>query len=72
MGKKGKMMYVPSIVIEELDCIQHEEEIDSRSFAFEKMVKNSRRGRVSKNLDTIGPIGSPKRKKMRDPFGGIF
>lgn len=59
------MVYVPSIVIEELDNIQIEDEISSRSAAFEKMVRNCRVGRQIKKS------GSGKRKKSFSLLEGL-
>jgi hypothetical protein len=44
-SKKGKMIYVPKIVIEELHNIKVEKGLDSRSAAFKNMVNNARVGR---------------------------
>lgn len=56
------MVYVPAIVIEELDHIQEEEEISSRATAFEKMVRNCKYGRGVKKKG---------RSKDLDIFGGL-
>jgi len=53
--KRGKMMYVPSIVIEQLEDLKQEEKILSRPEAFRSMAKYSEVGREIKRV-------------MRNPF----
>lgn len=69
--KKGEMMYVPRIVIEELGSIQNENDISSRSVAFEKMVKHSRVGRVNKRMEGLNIFKSSKKKK-KSMFDGLI
>jgi predicted ribonuclease YlaK len=71
-SRKGKIVYVPKIVIEELDCIRKEDDISRNSEAFEKMVKNSRIGRVTRRNEDINPLGLPKKRRRADPLGGMF
>lgn len=70
---RGKMMYVPKVVVEELENIQNEEEIVGRSVAFDKMVRYARSGRVSKRVDDLDIFESPKKKgKARTLFDGLI
>ena len=43
--KKGRMMYVPRLVIEEVDDLQAEHHTEKRVDAFEKMADYARVGR---------------------------
>ena len=70
--ERGKMIYVPRIVIEEVESIQLENDISSRSSAFEKMVKHSRVGRASKSVDALDIFRGPKKKKQRSMFDGLI
>lgn len=45
MSKKGRMMYVPPIVIEELEDIMREDEIEGNADAMKLMTKYARTGR---------------------------
>jgi metal-responsive CopG/Arc/MetJ family transcriptional regulator len=60
---RGRMMWVPKIVITELDSIKVERDIESNSEAFRQLVKSSRvarkvpqkpRKRRSNDLDLFG------------------
>lgn len=47
---KGRKMYVPGIVIKELECISAEDDISKKAFAFEKLAKYSQVGREAKHI----------------------
>jgi len=53
---KGKMVYVPEEVLNELKNIKTEEQIKRNAEAFNRMVNNSRLGRQKKkkNYDNLG------------------
>jgi len=53
MANKGRMIYVPPIVLEEIFTIKQEEGIDKNSLAFDKMVKYSKVGREAKRIFTL-------------------
>ncbi len=50
MAQKGRMIYVPPIVLDELVEIKQECEIGKNSKAFDEMVKYSRVGREAKKI----------------------
>jgi hypothetical protein len=53
MAKKGRMTYVPKIVLEEIDTIKRNENIEIGSEAFRKLVGYARIGKefqIKKNL----------------------
>jgi hypothetical protein len=45
MGTKGRIIYVPPSVIEELDCIQRRKKLKRKADALKEMVKYSKAGR---------------------------
>ena len=49
--KKGKIMYVPPLVLRELDLISKEDNIMKKSKAFEKMVEHTRIGREIEKIN---------------------
>lgn len=53
MAKKGRMRYVPPVVIDEIEDIKREDEIEKGSEAFHKMVKYARVGREVKRMATL-------------------
>ena len=68
MQKKGKIVYVPRIVVEELDNIKREENLFGTSEAFRKMVGYAKVGKEVKTIrlpevDLFTPI--PKRYKVK-------
>lgn len=74
MAKKGKNIYVPHVVIDELHDIMRENEIGIKSVACRKMVKYARIGREveritrldwSRARDRIPVDKKRKRKTMR-------
>lgn len=83
MGKKnGRMIYVPHLVIEELETIKKDDEIIIGSDAFRKMVGYSRIGREMEKIkddparlikQPLGNLLSKKSKgwKYRDLKGNI-
>ena len=48
--KRGRMMYVPNVVIEQLEDLKQEENILSRPEAFRSMAKYSEVGREVKRV----------------------
>lgn len=82
-NKKGKNMYVPPVVIDELEDIQREDGIEENVLAFKEFTNYARVGREVKRimkLDWRGvrrlpPISAyPSKKKKgrgeKDLFGG--
>ena len=63
MAKRGKNTYVPSIIIDEIKDIQREDEVDSQSEAFKKMVKYAQAGRETKRLMRLDWSKANKKKK---------
>jgi|TARA_Y100000310_G_scaffold304896_1_gene344513 hypothetical protein len=63
MAKRGKNTYVPSIIIDEIKDIQREDEVDSQSEAFKKMVKYAQVGRETKRLMRLDWSKANKKKK---------
>jgi hypothetical protein len=57
--KKGRMMYVPPVVIEELEDLQMEHHEDKRALAFEKMADYARVGRETERLINFKSLGWP-------------
>ena len=53
MRKKGRVVYVPPNVFEELNCIKADEKLNSNADAFREMVKFSRVGREAKRIFTL-------------------
>ncbi len=45
MSQRGRMKWVPRVVIEELESIKNEEKVTSDADAFYELVKYSRRSR---------------------------
>lgn len=63
MSNRGRMIYVPPVIIEEVYKIMQQEELHQRTEAFRKMAKYSQLGRdVNKTL----LIGLPKEKKKKE------
>lgn len=61
MAKRGRVMYVPSIVIEEVHNIKQEHNLDYGSEAFRKMAEYSVVGREVERLATFNFF--PKKKR---------
>lgn len=57
-------MYVPGIVIDELENISAEDDIDKKCFAFEKLAKYSQVGRETRNIARL-KWPAPKPSKIR-------
>lgn len=53
MAQKGRMIYVPPIVLDELFKIKQEEGIGKNAKAFDKMVSYSKVGREAKKIFTL-------------------
>ena len=72
MAKKGRMVYVPSIVIDEIEDIKQEEDIIIGSEAFRKLVKHARIGREVDRLRRLDfrkkPLIDSFKKKKRGLF----
>jgi len=62
--KKGRMIYVPPVIIDEVADIQREDDIDSRPEAFRSLVKYARVGRETKRLIHLDFSKSEKRKPV--------
>jgi len=62
--KKGRLMYCPSSVIDELESIRYDKELDKKCEAFRKMVKYSQVGREMEKISKL-QFGKKKRKEMR-------
>ena len=72
MAKKGKMMYVPPVIIEELDNIMASEEITIKADAFRRLGKFARAGREIKQETNLSraflPLGNgniTRQKKVK-------
>jgi len=65
MAKKGRPVYVPPSVFEELDNIMKEDKVQSRSDAFKGMVQYSRVGREARRIRDIFGFGFDTDKKKR-------
>ena len=50
---KGRMIYVPPVIIDEVKDIQREDDIESRPEAFRNLVKYARIGREIKIWSTV-------------------
>jgi len=66
--KKGKVVYIPPVVIDELEDIKREDEIHTGSEAFKKMVKYARVGREVKRMATLDFSRAVSRPSL-DLFG---
>jgi hypothetical protein len=64
MSKRGRMIYVPVVVFDELDDIMHEEGLNRRAEAFDKLTTYSKLGREVKKKAHF------ERVTLRDVFGG--
>lgn len=60
------MVYIPPVIIDELEDIRREDQIDSRVEAFRKLAKYSRVGREAKRLVNFGNDWSKKNKNRKD------
>ncbi len=63
--KKGKMMYVPPVIIDEVYDLQREDRIPVRADAFKELVKYAQVGREAKRLMTFGYDWGRKRKQKK-------
>ena len=71
--RKGKMIYAPAIVINEIEDIIREDKLFQRSEAFKEMVRYTRVGREVKRLRYLDwrraiqgqPIPTTKKRKRR-------
>jgi len=71
MVKKGKMLYVPPVVIDEVEDIIREDKVNSRADAFKELTKYCRVGREVNRLrvldfskrNILPPVESYNRKK---------
>lgn len=68
MIKKGKMIYVPHNVLDEIDNIMQQREIEQRAQAFNEMVKYSQVGREAERIMKLDFSDTPFPffKKRRD------
>jgi len=66
---KGQMIYVPPVIIDELQDLQREDDIPVRAEAFKKLVKYAQVGRETKRLITFGYDWGKKKKRHK---GGLF
>jgi len=79
---KGRLKYVPKIVLIELDDIKREDDIFADAEAFRKIVKYARVGRELNRLKNVHydwskkarlpPVEFNKRKKGKSLFGDIL
>lgn len=60
--RKGRMIYVPPVVLDEVELIQQSKNIDQRSDAFNELVKYSRVGREAEQIMRLD-FGIFKKKK---------
>ena len=60
-NKKGRMIYVPPVIIDEVQDIQREDDIESRPEAFRHLVKYARVGREIKRVAKLDFSKSIKR-----------
>lgn len=82
MKKKGKMVYVPPSVMEEVDKIKKESDLVIGTEAFRKMAKYSQLGREMEKIkkspsrllsQPIINVGRKKKKKWKyNDFGGVI
>ena len=63
-SKRGRMQYVPKIIVEEVDMIQTEFELPNRVDAYKEMVSLARTGREFLRMADR----NRKRKKKGDNF----
>jgi len=72
MGKRGRNMYVPSIVIDEIEDIKIEEDIGAGAEAFRKLAKHARIGRELDRIRKLDfrhrPLVDNEKKKKRGLF----
>ena len=82
-NKKGRMKYVPAIVIDEVEDIQREDKIGEDAQAFRELVGYARVGREmkrimkldwrsAKRLPPINAYPTKKKVKKRDEFDDMF
>lgn len=62
------MVYIPTIIIDEIEDIRREDKVNSRVDAFKELVQYARVGREVKRLTDFGTDWS-KKKKNRKPVG---
>lgn len=53
MTKKGRMVYAPSVVIDEVEDVMRDHDIHRRDEAFRKMVEYSKVGREMERIMTL-------------------
>lgn len=67
VNNKGRMIYVPPVIIDEVENIMQEEDLDTRPEAFRKLVKYARVGREAKRLSRFD-FSPPKPRLPVDAF----
>ena len=83
--KKGRVMYIPPVVLDEVEDIRREDELDKNSEAFRKLIKYARVGRETKRLANLKfgksvprppvdnyPFGRSKGKGKKSNLWGVF
>lgn len=81
-AKRGRMMYVPPVIIDEIDDIKREDGIQIGAEAQRKLVKYARVGREVNRLRRLDfsrkvhlpPVRNPRKRKGKDKdiLGGLF
>jgi len=77
MSKRGKMVYVPKLVFDELDDIMIEEGLNRRAEAFDKLTTYSKLGRevkrkVQNDRITLKDVFGGKKKKTTTIFEDLL
>lgn len=79
-SKSGRVMYIPLVVIDELEDLMREDEITTQVEGFHKLIKYTRVGREVNRMRTldfskkrvlpsVDSYPSPKKRKRKsDPF----
>lgn len=62
-AKRGGMVYIPTVIIDEIEDIRREDRIESKSEAFKLMTKYARVGREVNRLKKLNYDWSKKKSK---------
>lgn len=75
MSKRGRMQYVPVIILDEVDDIKREDDLESGTEAYRQLVKYARVGRELnriKNLDWSKKVPLPDVFNNKRKKGGLI
>ena len=73
MKKKGRMIYLPPSILDEVEDIMREDKLKTRAEAFRMMYKYSRVGREAKRIYTLDwSRVKPKKVKPKSKLWGGF